>query len=62
MRWVTRSATAMTVIDALEEAGRTFGMPHTIRVDQDCRFTSKKLALWAYINGPTLDFSGPARP
>lgn len=59
---VTRSATAMTVIDALEEARQNFGLPHTIRVDQGCQFTSKELDLWAYTNGITLDFSRPGKP
>jgi putative transposase len=33
---VTRSATALVVIAALEEARQRFGLPHTIRVDQSC--------------------------
>ena len=37
-------------------------MPHTIRVDQGCQFTSKELDLWAYVNGVTLDFSRPGKP
>ena len=52
----------MVVVDALEEARRHFGLPHTIRVDQGCQFTSKKLDLWAYANGITLDFSRPGKP
>jgi putative transposase len=44
---VTRSATALVVIEALEEARQRFGLPHTIRVDQGCQFTSKELDLWA---------------
>lgn len=48
----------MTVIDALEEAKRTFGLPQTIRVDNGCQFTSKELDLWAYANSVTLDFPG----
>jgi putative transposase len=59
---VCRSATAMVVIDALDEAGRRFGLPHTIRVDQGSQFTSKEFDLWAYANGVTLDFSRPGRP
>jgi putative transposase len=59
---VTRSATAMVVIGALEEAHRNFGLPHTIRVDQGCQFTSKELDLWAYSNAITLDFSRPGKP
>jgi putative transposase len=59
---VTRSATAMVVIEALEQARRDFGLPHTIRVDQGCQFTSKELDLWAYTNGITLDFSRPGKP
>lgn len=57
-----RSATAIVVIDSLEEARRNFGLPHTIRVDQGCQFTSKELDLWAYTNGITLDFSRPGKP
>lgn len=59
---VTRSATAMVVIGALEEARERYGLPHTIRVDQGCQFTSKELDLWAYSNGITLDFSRPGKP
>lgn len=59
---VCRSATAIVVIDALEEARNRFGLPHTIRVDQGCQFTSKELDLWAYANGITLDFSRPGKP
>lgn len=59
---VTRSATAMVVIGALEEARRRIGLPRTIRVDQGCQFTSKELDLWAYANGITLDFSRPGKP
>ena len=57
-----RSATAMEVIDALEEARRRNGLPKVIRVDQGCQFTSKELDLWAYANGITLDFSRPGKP
>jgi len=33
---VYRSATAMVVIEALEEARGNFGLPHMLRVDQGC--------------------------
>ncbi len=59
---VCRSATAMEVIDALEQAGRQHGLPRTIRVDQGSQFTSKELDLWAYAKGITLDFSRPGKP
>jgi transposase InsO family protein len=59
---VCRSATAMEVIDALEQARRQHGVPTTIRVDQGSQFTSKELDLWAYANGITLDFSRPGKP
>jgi putative transposase len=59
---VCRSATAMEVIDALEQARRQYGLPMTIRVDQGSQFTSKELDLWAYANGVILDFSRPAKP
>lgn len=59
---VCRSATAMEVIDALNEARNRFGLPHTIRVDLGSQFTSKELDLWAYTNGVTLDFSRPGKP
>ena len=59
---VCRSATAMEVIDALEQARRQHGLPTTIRVDQGSQFTSKGLDLWAYGNGITLDFSRPGKP
>jgi putative transposase len=60
--WVYRSATALEVIDALEQARRQHGLPTTIRVDQGSQFTSKELDLWAYANGITLDFSRPGKP
>ena len=59
---VCRSATAMEVIAALEEAGQRIGLPTTMRVDQGSQFTSKELDLWAYSNGITLDFSRPGKP
>lgn len=59
---ICRSATAMEVIDALEEARRRLGLPASIRVDQGSQFTSKELDLWAYANGVSLDFSRPGRP
>jgi putative transposase len=59
---VCRSATAMVIIEALEEARRNLGLPHTVRVDQGRQFTSKELDLWAYANGITLDFSRPGKP
>jgi putative transposase len=59
---VCRSATAMVLIEALEDARRNFGLPHTIRVDYGCQFTSKEFDLWAYSNGITLDFSRPGKP
>jgi len=59
---VCRSATAMAVIEALEEARRNFDLPHTIRVDQGCQFTLKELDLRAYSNDITLDFSRPGTP
>jgi putative transposase len=59
---VCRSATAMEVIDALEEACRAHGYPKAIRVDQGSQFTLKELDLWAYSNGVTLDFSRPGKP
>jgi putative transposase len=59
---VCRAATAMEVISALEEARERVGLPHTIRVDQGCQFTSKEFDLWAYTNGVTIDFSRPGRP
>jgi putative transposase len=42
---VCRSATAMEVIDALEQARRQHGLPTAIRVDQGSQFTSKELDL-----------------
>jgi putative transposase len=50
---VCRSATAMEVIDALDQARRQYGLPTTIRVDQGSQFTSKELDLWTYANGIT---------
>ena len=59
---VCRSATAMEVIDALEEACEHYGRPKAIRVDQGSQFTSKELDLWAYGNDVVLDFSRPGKP
>lgn len=59
---VCRSATAMEVIHALEQARQQHGLPTTIRVDQGSQFTSKELDLWAYANGITLHFSRPGKP
>jgi putative transposase len=59
---VCRSATAMEVIDALDEACEQYGRPKAIRVDQGSQFTSKELDLWAYGNGVVLDFSRPGKP
>ena len=59
---VCRSATAMEVIGALEEACAQYGQPKAIRVDQGSQFTSKELDLWAYVKGVTLDFSRPGKP
>jgi len=60
--YVTRSAIAQTVIEALQRVHGDFRLLHTIRVDQGCRFTPKKLDLWAYSNSITLDFSRPGKP
>ena len=59
---VCRSATAMQVIDALEQARQQYDLPMTIRVDQESQFTSKELDLWAYANAITFDFSRPGQP
>ncbi|WP_256439476.1 MULTISPECIES: integrase core domain-containing protein [Microvirga] len=59
---VCRIATPWEVISALDEAVRRFGKPKTIRVDQDCQFTSRELDLWAYSHGVALDFSRPGKP
>lgn len=59
---VCRSATAMEVIGALEQARSQYGVPKVIRVDQGSQFTSKEFDLWAYTNGVTLDFSRPGKP
>ena len=59
---VCRSATAIEVIDVLEQARRRYGLPKAIRVDQGSQFTSKELDLWAYTNDVTLDFSRPGKP
>ena len=44
---VCRTATAMEVIDALDNACSQYGRPKAIRVDQGSQFTSKELDLWA---------------
>jgi putative transposase len=59
---VCRSAIAMVLIETLEDPRRNLGLPHTIRVDNGCQFTSKEFDLWVYSNGITLDFSRPGKP
>ena len=59
---VCRTATALEVTSALDEAVRRFGAPRVIRVDQGCQFRSRELDLWAYVKGVTLDFSRPGKP
>lgn len=56
-----RSATAMAIIVALDEARRAHGFRWAIRLDQGSQFRSKELDLWAYTNGVTFDFSRPAK-
>ena len=51
---VCRSATAMEVIDALEQARGQYGLPTTIRVDQGSQFTRKNPARWSK-NGERLN-------
>jgi putative transposase len=59
---ICRTATALEVTSALDEAVRRLGAPRVIRVDQGCPFTSRELDLWAYVKGVTLDFSRPGKP
>ena len=59
---VCRTATALEVTSALDEAVSRFGAPQVIRVDQGSQFTSRELDLWAYAHGVTLDFSRPGKP
>ena len=58
---VCRSAAAMEVIDALEQARCQHGLPTTIRVDQE-PFTSKELDLWPYANGRSTSVAQGSRP
>lgn len=50
------------VVNTLEQACRVFGYPKSIRVDNGPEFVSRDLALWAYQNNLTLDFSRPGKP
>jgi hypothetical protein len=36
---------AMVVIEALNEARRNFSLPHMLRVDQGCQFTTRSVML-----------------
>ena len=50
------------VVATLDRVCAQLGYPKTIRVDQGSEFISRDLALWAYANGVTLDFSRPGKP
>jgi len=53
---------AQRVIDMLMLVSEARGLPKSIRVDNGPEFTSKRLDLWAYLNGVELDFSRPGKP
>jgi putative transposase len=50
------------VVDTLRRVAPVYGKPKRIRVDNGPEFISKKLDLWAYLNGVVLDFSRPGKP
>jgi putative transposase len=52
---VVRAAAALVVIEAIERAGRSLGLPHKILVNQVCHF--KDLDLRAYAKDIALRFS-----
>lgn len=56
------SLPAKRVIRVLDEAGRTHGLPESIRVDNGPEFISKELDEWAYRYGIKLDFIRPGKP
>jgi putative transposase len=49
-------------VQTLERVCAKIGYPKTIRVDDGSEFISRDLALWAYANAVTLDFSRPGKP
>jgi putative transposase len=49
-------------VETLERVSREMGCPKTIRLDNGPEFISKKLDLWAFMRGVTLDFSRPGKP
>jgi putative transposase len=53
---------AENVVETLERTCAAIGYPKNIRVDQGSEFISRKLDLWAYTKGVTLDFSRPGKP
>jgi putative transposase len=49
------------VVATLERVTGELGCPKTIRLDTGPEFVSKKLDLWAFVRGVTLDFSRPGK-
>ncbi|PVE22121.1 hypothetical protein DC522_22685 [Microvirga sp. KLBC 81] len=54
--------TGADVVATLERVASQYGVPRTIRMDNDPEFISRALDLWAYRNGVVLDFSRPGKP
>jgi putative transposase len=50
------------VVETMSRITAKRGASKTIRVDNDPKFISKALDLWAYANGSKLDFSRPGKP
>ena len=54
--------TGRCVGNALDQAGRRYGLPKAITVDNGTGFTSKALDEWAYKRGVKLDYTRPGKP
>jgi putative transposase len=59
---VGQRLTGDDVVQALERVSGLRGTPETIRVDNDPKFISRSLDLWAYWNGVKLNFNRPGKP
>ena len=50
------------VVDALERVMSIYGLPKSIRVENEPELFSKDLDLWVWGMGVTIDFSRPGKP
>jgi len=59
---VGQSVTGDDVVQVVEQVPSHRGIPQTIRVEDGPDFILRRVDLWAYFNGVTLDFSRPGKP